>query len=407
VIRDRIIICFASNWDYHPTSKHHVMRKLSEHNYVIWVNWHASRRPRLGMADLRTIGQKLREIGRGARQATDRIIVITPPQIPMPGSSLARQLNVRLVCRAIRHVLANLPSLPVQLWTFAPDMVDLVGRFNEELVLYYCVDAFAEFPGYDRDVTEACERRLLALSDVVLATSPPLYESRRRLHHNVHFVQHGVDHARLSRAVKEPLQMPEPLRLLPRPIYGFVGIIGDWVDVELIAALAQRRPTGSVVLIGPENTSRGSCADLPNVHWLGPRSHAELPAYLRYFDVGLIPFRQQPLTHNANPIKLYEYLAAGVPVVSTNMPAVDPIPGSVWVADDIESLVAGCDEAIRCNSPEQRLHRSNLMLSESWDARVEQISRLVDQACDAGIASARIESDNAEAEAVEHEAVAV
>jgi glycosyltransferase involved in cell wall biosynthesis len=374
VINGKTIICFASGWDYHPTSKHHVMRKLSEANQIIWVNWHASRRPKVGAADLRTVISKLRQIRSGPKQVSPSITVITPAQLPLPGSPFAQQMNVRLVRRAINKVLSRLPQRPVQIWSFAPDISDMVGHFGEELVLYYCVDAFGEFPGYDRELIERRERELMARSQVVITTSPPLYESRRQQHANVVFVKHGVDHAHLSRAITEMLPMPADLKGLPRPIIGFVGMVGEWVDLNLVADFARRRPRNSVVMIGPETGSRGPCAGLPNIHWLGGRDHALLPGYLRHFDVGLIPFKHVPLTHNANPIKLYEYLAAGVPVVSTSLPAVDPIPGSVWLADDADAMADAVQHAGASNDPALRAKRSQLMLAESWTARLEQIS---------------------------------
>lgn len=379
MISGKTIICFASGWDYHPTSKHHVMRQLALQNRVIWINWHASRRPNAGLADLRCILSKLSEIRRGPRRVSDAITVITPGQLPVPGSSLARRLNTALVRRAVRRALSELPPAPVQIWSFAPDVADLVGSFGEELVLYYCVDAFGEFPGYDRALTERRERELLDRSDVVIATSPPLYEGQSRRHPNVHFVQHGVNHAHLARALAaEPV--PADLASLPKPILGFVGMIGEWVDLNLVAGLARQRPDASIVLIGPETTGRGPCAGLPNVHWLGSRSHDMLPDYLRGFDVGLIPFRHVPLTHNANPIKLYEYLAAGVPVVSTTIPAVRAIPNSVWLADEVPEFAVACGRAARNDTPAARLARSQSMLAEAWPTRLEQLSGIVNEA---------------------------
>jgi glycosyltransferase involved in cell wall biosynthesis len=131
-------------------------------------------------------------------------------------------------------------------------------------------------------------------------------------------------------------------------------------------------------MIGPEMTPRGPCAGLSNVHWLGGRDHGLLPQYLRHFDVGLIPFKRVALTYNANPIKLYEYLAAGVPVVSTPLPAVQPMDGSVWVADEMDELAAACHEALRSNSQVARAERSQIMTAESWSARLEQIERIIE-----------------------------
>lgn len=377
MISNRTIICLASGWDYHPTSKHHVMRKLAETNSIIWVNWHASRRPSAGLSDLRSVIGKLGEIRQGARRVSESISVVTPCQLPLPGSGLVRRLNARMVYRAIVKVLDTLPKRPIQLWSFAPDVAELVGRFGEELALYYCVDAFGEFPGYDRGLIEQRERELIRKCDVVITTSPPLHDAKRQLHPNVHLVEHGVDHGHLSRALRGDMPPAAELRSMSKPVLGFVGVIGNWVDLGLVAGLARAWPEASIVMLGPEATSRGPCAGLPNVHWLGPRNHETLPSYLSGFDVGLIPFKNLPLTYNANPIKLYEYLAAGVPVVSTTLPAVRQADGSVWLADDVTDLVNGCRDAARRNSPAERIERSRLMLSESWTARLEHISGIV------------------------------
>jgi glycosyltransferase involved in cell wall biosynthesis len=379
VIRDKIIICFASGWDYHPTSKHHVMRLLAEKNQVIWVNWHASRRPRVHPTDLSSILSKVAQIRRGPRRVCDSITVLTPCQLPLPGLGLARRMNAIMVRRAIRRVLEQLPPRPVQILSFAPDVAEMVGSFGEELVLYYCVDAFGEFPGYDRELIERRERELIERSDLVVTTSKPLYEAKRRLHHEVHLVQHGVDHDHLSRGLRESLACPRELAGLPCPILGFVGMIGEWVDLNLIAGLARSRPDASIVMIGPELVARGPCVGLANVHFLGARDHGQLPAYLRHFDVGLIPFRQVPLTHNANPIKLYEYLAAGLPVVSTPLPAVGPVEDAIWLARDVAEWSVCCARAARRNEPLARRERSERMRAESWPARLEHIGGLIER----------------------------
>lgn len=380
VVSGKTIICFASGWDYHPTSKHHIMRMLADRNNIIWVNWHASRRPNIRPADLRHMVGRLWQVRQGPRRVSDSISVITPLQAPLPGSAWARRWNAWNVRRAVNNIMDKLPRRPVQIWSFAPDVSDLIGAFDEELALYYCVDAFGEFPGYDRALIERRERELMSRCDLVITTSPPLYETRKQLHPNVHFVQHGVNYAHLSRAVDRTLAVPKELQALRRPVIGFVGIVGEWVDLDLVAGIARSRPDASVVMIGPEMISRGPCAGLPNIHWLGGRSHQVLPDYLQCFDVALIPFKQTALTYNANPIKLYEYLAAGVPAVCSTLPSVKQVPRSVWLADHVGDMVRCCDEAFACNTSADRRARSRAMQSESWTARLEQISTHLEDA---------------------------
>lgn len=372
MIEGRNIICIASNWWYDPTSKHHVMKLLAERNHVVWVNYHGSRRPRVAAADARAIAGKLRQFIDGPRRVEENITVVTPMVIPLPGSRAAANLNRRLLTRQIKSVLRSLPSRPVQLWTFAPDVDYLAGRFGEECVVYYCVDEFSEFAGYDRDAILAAEANLAARADLVITTSTSLYEAKRRLSTDAILVTHGVDYEHFTGPQSET---PAPdIADLKRPILGFWGLIQDWVDIDLIAAVARLRPDWSVVLIGEALADTTELARQPNIHLLGRRPYAQLPAYAAAFDVGIIPFRINNLTRAVNPIKLREYLCAGLPVVSTPLPEVQRYEPWVALADSSERFVAACERAIETNSASLAHGRRERMQSETWRSKVEGIS---------------------------------
>lgn len=377
MIEDRNIICIASNWWYDPTSKHHVMRLLAERNHVIWVNYHGSRRPRVRAADVRAAAGRLRQVIEGPRRVLENLTVITPLVLPLPGSRTATQVNRRLLVRQIRSVLRQLPERPVQLWTFAPDVDYLVGRFDEECAVYYCVDAFDEFEGYDREAIRAAEARLIDKVDLVLAASHALYQSRRRQCPEVVYVPHGVDVEHFQ-AASRATNIPEDVVSLRRPVLGFWGLIQEWVDIELLADVARMRPEWSIVVIGEAARDVSKLSSLPNVHLLGRQPYARLPEYARAFDMGLIPFRINALTRAVNPIKLREYLAAGLPVVSTPLPEVEAAGlEGVYIANGVEAFVRACERAMAENTPTRAEQRRNLMNSESWRAKVEAISELV------------------------------
>ncbi|MFQ5424224.1 MAG: glycosyltransferase [Phycisphaerae bacterium] len=375
MIEQRNIICIASNWFQDPTSKHHVMRILSRRNHIVWVNHHGSRRPRLSSADAGAIAVRLRQVIEGPRHVTDAITVVTPLVIPLPGNAAAAVLNRRLLTRQIRNVLRDLPRRPVQLWSFAPDVDYLCGQFDEECVVYYCVDEFSEFSGYDRNAILAAEQRLADRTDLIITTSQALYESKRSLNRHVELVTHGVDYDHFAGALSDDVSMPDDLAGLPKPILGFWGLIHDWVDFELLATLARARPAWSIVLIGAVAVDRGTLSRLPNVHCLGRRAYADLPAYAHGFDVGLIPFRLNDLTRAVNPIKLREYLAAGLPVVSTALPEVRRYADWVHVAENPDQFVAACDTAVRQANPRKAAARRAAMRSETWESKVTEVAR--------------------------------
>lgn len=373
MIHDRTILCFASNWFYDPTSKHHVMKLLAERNHVVWVNYHASRRPNVSVADAGAIVGKLRQVIQGPRRVHENMTVVTPLVVPLPGSRAVTALNRRLLVRQIRSVLRTLPKRPVQLWSFAPDVDYLVGQFDEEAVVYYCVDAFGEFTGYDRDAVAEAEARLCRKADLVITTAESLKIQKQSLNENTVLVTHGVDCRHFAKAADDTTEIPGDVDSIPRPILGFWGLIQDWIDVELLAEIARRRSDWSIVLIGEAATDMSRLGGLANVHVLGRRPYASLPGYAKAFDVGLIPFRRNPLTEAVNPIKLREYLSAGLPVVGTPLPEVRRYERWVRLAETPGEWILKIEESLRNHRPADGDSRRFAMQAETWSAKVAEI----------------------------------
>jgi glycosyltransferase involved in cell wall biosynthesis len=378
VICGRNIICLASNWSDPPTSKHHIMRILAEQNRVIWVNAHALRRPRLSYHDVVSALRRLRGILAGDRAPGRGITVLSPPMVPWPRSARCRRLNAGLIRRQLDRVLSQSPDQPRQLWLFTPELPELAEQCPAEHVIYCCVDEFSGFAGCDPDLIEMLEARTLAACDVVITSSAPLYESRRRQHPNVHLVEHGVDFEHFAAAATTPPhQIPTEVRRLPRPVLGYFGLLSDYLDFELLRAAALSRPDWSFVLIGPATCPLTRLRGLPNLHLIGPRPYALLPAYCAGFDVGLIPFRLNRLVQAVNPIKLREYLAAGLPVVTAPLPQVRQCRHAIYTAKSLEEFIPAVEAALEARRTQPPAVRQALVRNSSWRSRVEQISRIV------------------------------
>jgi glycosyltransferase involved in cell wall biosynthesis len=379
VIRGRNIVCLASNWRDHPTSKHHVMRQLAQHNHVLWVNFHASRRPQLTRRDARLALRRLGQTWAGTQRVAPQIDVLSPLLVPLPESRLARWINSRAVCRQIRSALSRLPDRPVQLWLFAPDIPEVIDCLPAERIIYYCVDDFAAFSGYNTALIEKLERRTIAASDLVIATSSELLERHRPRHRCVHLVPHGVDFDHFATATQRPQDaVPDDLKAIRRPIFGYMGVTADYVDLPLLAQAARAQPDWSWVLLGDVRCNVSALAGLKNVHVLGGRPYEQLPAYCRGFDVGLIPFRMNRLTRSVNPIKLREYLAAGLPVVSAPLDAVKPYAPAVQFAETLPDFLAACRRALDMSRDGRQQERQDHVRGESWAARMADLSYLVE-----------------------------
>ncbi len=374
MIAGRTILCFASGYEAPPTSKHHVMHRLAEANTVLWVNYHASRAPSARSSDMLHMARKLGQVFGGLKNPRPNLHVLTPLVAPWPGRAWARAMNRRLMTLQIRRALARVRRGPLQVWSFCPDIAYLLDAFEPERTLYYCVDDFASFDGYDREQVLADETHLCGRCDLVVTTSAALQEAKAPLARRSVLVPHGVDYPHFAQALSGELSPPADLAAIPSPRIGFIGLIRSWVDMELIVAVARRRSEWHFVMIGESTEDLAFCRALPNVHLLGNRPYAQLPAYCRGLDAAVIPFRINELTRAVNPIKLREYLAAGLPVVSTPLPEVRAAGAGVWLADGAEAFEKALAEAIG-QGPSQRAAFSAAMANETWAAKVDLICR--------------------------------
>lgn len=372
------VICFAKDWSEDPTSNHHVMTELARTRRVLWLNSVATRTPDLSSGrDLKKIAGKLAELGRGPREVAKNLYVYSPAVIPLPQSPAARRINRRVLALTLRVLRRRLGIDRFQLWVFLPNAVDYVGALGESAVVYYCVDEWSMFSYINESFMADADRRLCRRADVVFATCEALAEKRAPLNPETHVAAHGVDHALFATALDPATEVPADLAALRSPVIGFYGTLQDWVDLELIAALARRRPDWSFALIGQILSDASAVAGLDNVHLLGRRPHGALPRYCKGFDVGLIPYVISERMDYVNPIKLREYLSAGVPVVSSDLREVRRYDCAV--ARGVDEFEAAIAAALETDSDAARQKRSQAMRGETWERKVEAVRQKVDE----------------------------
>ena len=380
MIEDRLIICIASSWDYDPTSKHQIMKILSRRNQILWIDYHGTRRPEATLGDVRAACSALFRFAKGVRSVAPSITCLTPIVIPGARRPTLRRLHERLLVaqirRAIRAVDAN-GERPVQVWTFAPDVAFLAGRFGEERFVYYCVDEYSQFEGFDPERVKAAERELMDRADVVVTTSGTLHAAKSARRRDVVLVRHGVDYDHFAAAWRKPRAVPPDVARLPRPLLGFFGLIHHWIDRELIAQVARLRPNYSFVLIGDARVDVTQLRALPNVHLLGRRPYELLPDYCAAFDAAMLPFVESEMTRNINPIKMYEYLAAGLPVISTRLPEAQRFAGPIQTVSGPEAFAQACDQMLAAHDRSTREAVSRSVRHESWESKVEFLSQKI------------------------------
>ncbi len=376
-LRGRDMLCFSHDWNGDPLSKTHLMRLMARDNRVLWVNSIGYRAPTASKADLSRAFWKLAAAASPLREVEPNIFTLNPLAIPAYGNPRVRAFNRGFLRWQVKRAMRRLRFEQVINWVFNPAASVIAGELGEETVIYYCVDEYTAFTGVDSKALAELERGLMRRSDLVLVSSDELYQSKAPFNPRTALVRHGVDYAHFRRALDAETVVPEEIARLPRPVIGFFGLIADWVDVELMASVAERFSTGSLVALGKATTDVSPLERLPNVHLLGRKPYGALPAYCKGFDVALMPFRVNELTLNANPLKAREYLAAGLQVVSTAIPEVEAI-GNCRIGRDRESFLFEIERALL--DPGPSVKRSEAMRDESWEARLDEIREYVAQA---------------------------
>jgi glycosyltransferase involved in cell wall biosynthesis len=371
------VVVFGEEWGLHSSSTQHLASRLGEIQPVLYVNAVGLRRPRLNIHDVRRAFGKLEQWMRpkvnGCQNGLLNMPVYSPVRVPLNTVASVRRWNKHNLVKGLHHELTRHRMEAPVLFVSSPVGAEAVGSVGERLLVYYITDDYPALPGVDRSYVEDLEAVLLSEADLIFATSTELQRKKRGAKTETLLLPHGVDFEHFH-AASDPLgPMPEELRHLPRPLLGFYGLLAPWVDADLLTDVARAFPGASVVMIGQAWSGWQQPTGVPNLHWLGPRTYADLPKYAAHFDVGLITFKQNRLTASVNPLKLLEYFALGLPVVSTPLPDLGLISRAVFQARNSSEFISQVEAALAERDPARRQERFALAAQESWDTRLGNI----------------------------------
>ena len=379
VLRGRDILCFSHDWTGDPLSKTHLMRVLSRDNRILWINAIANRMPTTSTKDLSRIYKKLKSFTEPVREVEPNIFVMNPLAIPAYGSKAIVSINQKFLIRQVKKAMKKLGMKSVINMVFNPAAGMIAGKLGETEQIYYCVDEYTAFTGVSAGLREI-EEDLFRKSDFVVVSAEKLLESKKHFNENTFLIRHGVDFHHFRKSLDDATKIPDEIANLPKPIIGFHGLLADWVDFELIKKTAEHFKNGSVVLIGKitfDAEKKIKILDaVPNIHFLGRKPYAELPSYCKGFDVALNPFEISELTLAANPLKVREYLAAGLQVVSTDIPEVHILEDCL-VGTDHANFIAKIEEILQ--NPKPRETVSDAISSESWDSKVDELRMIMSE----------------------------
>ena len=362
-----IVLLSTADWD-NPfwTNKQHVAAQLAEMGHrVLYIDSVGLRRLTTTVRDWRRAVHKVWKGIVGPKRVKDRIWVCSPLVVPLHDIKSIRRVNKLALSMQLRLWLRAVAFQRPLLWTYNPLTLELINidGFPFDAVIYHCVDEIKAQPGMPEDVIERAERTLVARADIVFVTARYLLETRRSWNANTFYFPNVADAEHFGKALERTTVVPEDLSVLPRPRIGFVGAISSYkVDFGLLRHLAMAHPEWSIVLIGQVGegdpaTDVSSLKDLRNVYLLGPRPYEQLPNYLKGMDVGIIPSLKNDYTRAMFPMKFFEYLAAGLPVVATDLPALEEFANVAYLAGTYGEFIRQVETALVENRSvrEQRL----------------------------------------------------
>jgi glycosyltransferase involved in cell wall biosynthesis len=370
--REKTLVVFADDWGRHPSSCQHLIRRMTSQWRILWVNTIGTRSVRADGFTFRRGIEKIRSWRNGLRQVGDQMWVLDPPMVPS-SSTLAKKINRVIVTTRIRQILRRLKWRDPVVLTTLPYTAWLLGDLGECGFVYYCTDDYSHWPSADRPVLQQAERQIRQRADLVLAVSHKLAALHAEAERCEYF-PHGVD-VKHFMSVKNVTSLPEPLRAIPEPRIGFFGLLYEKIDYALLSRLAESLPDASLVLIGPVDYCPESITKLPNVHLLGKQPYDDLPSWLAGLDVLLMPYVNDEMIRQSNPLKLRECLATGKPTVCIDIPEVRRLEPHVRVAETHEDFLAAVRQALQeSHDPTWALARQRAVENDSWDVRAAELS---------------------------------
>lgn len=373
------VICFSTKtWNSLWTRKQRFMKMLAESGHkVLYVE---------PVPTIKTILIRLREksihkLCSRLFEVNSNLHIFTPPVL-IPGKSRfysVSRIDQLILGFMVKRIQKKLRFFDPILWIFGFNASNMIGAFSEKLVVFEYTDKLSEFKGVNKYVAKRLTIETAQKADIIFVTADGLFKEMKEINKNTFISSNGTDARLFSKALNNHISVPEKMRGIRHPILGFAGAISDWVDLDLIKYTAEQLPEYSIVLIGP--ISKKSLLSwrrkYKNIFHIDKVRQDVLPMFLANFDVCLNTLKLNSLTETLNPLKIYDYLAAGKPIVSTNIPEVRKIEKYIYISRSYEEFVALTKKALKEDSEKRRLARMKCANKYSWErifkAQVEVI----------------------------------
>lgn len=370
------IVCIStSNYHPFPTRKQNVMNRLQDAQ-IIYIN-----PPFTILAPIkdRSLLKKVFDFRKPGNKVKENITVFSPPPL-LPFFNKYRfinKINQRILAAFIKRKIRETSFSKPYLWCYSPTSADLVDLIPNQGVIYDCVDRHSAYPGHiNPQVVDKMEADLAAKALQVFCTAEGLYNTLINYNTNTVLMPNGANYELFAQAQSDYQEPGE------KPVFGFVGMLQDCIEYEYMTALARAFPKGQILLIGRSlpGVDLSVLTPYENIKILGLMAQEKVPDVMKTFHVCLNLFKDNELSTHVSPLKFYEYLATGKPIVSTAVPAqVRRYEDVIFIAENKEDFVVKCREALEKEDPERRAKRIEYAKEASWDNIVKRMEATIEE----------------------------
>ena len=384
-----IIYFGPGGWSGMWRNRHQLMSRFARKNKVMYVEpiysmyrfRQQQQRERQGIIDFWQACRKAR-----VSKAADNLFIYHSPMfVPIFGRFPLDKISWWVWNLLFKQTMKRLGFTKPIIWLSRPNMSCFIGNFKEKLIIYHVVDEYLSYGEMDverRAKLEKLEQQVLEKADLVIVVSEKLHATKSVFNKHTYLVPNGVDYASYSKALTDDTPMPSDISQLPKPVIGYSGLISRRLDLGLISYIAKSHTEWSLVLIGEVND--GGCEselnrlrEMKNVYFLGIKEITQVPHYVRVFDVCIVPYKLNEQTQNLSPLKLYDFMAMGKEIVTTDFPIAREFKDILHIAESNDSFVNCIKEALAENDEALFTKRRQIAAQNTWEKRVGKLSEII------------------------------
>ena len=382
MLENHDIICFGPSdwWAMNPSCATHIMKRLAQKNKVLYVNPFSS--DLLSTINkkgfLPRITRKLKSLAQTVKRAETNLYVFSPIFLPLQGRPWIDAINNLLLKLQLKAVCYFLGILKPVLWLENVRAADMMNWFSSSLKVYHVSDLFSD-DSYTTNRQLQCQReqRISDESDLVICVSRELYSMKQTTRENVHYIPHGVDFELFKQAAQNDQQLEE-LADVHKPIAGYFGTLTAHNDIELLLWCAHKLPNVSFVFAGQiTGGDYSQLKQMDNVYFLGRLPYEKIPQLCACFDVCLLQWKMSKWIEYCNPLKMFEYMASGKPIVSVPIKEAMKYSDIISIAYSKEQFAGAVRWELLNDTPERVRRRIAIAREHSWDNHIIEISQLI------------------------------